>query len=93
MASDTVWQVASWVGCPPVELRVTGTRLAMSMRAGQGQGEPRLSLTSALRLPQQEGVLFFKLIFTGVELIYNVVLVSAVQQSESLTHIHISTFF
>ena len=36
---------------------------------------------------------FFKKIFIGVELIYNVVLVSAVQQSESVIHIHISTVF
>ena len=35
---------------------------------------------------------FFK-IFIGVELIYNVVLVSGVQQSESVIHIHISTLF
>ena len=34
---------------------------------------------------------FFFLIFIGVQLIYNVVLVSAVQQSESV--IHISTLF
>ena len=32
----------------------------------------------------------FKLIFTGVQLIYNVVLVSGIQQSEPV--IHISTF-
>ena len=36
---------------------------------------------------------FFKLIFIGIQLIYNVVLVSAVQQSESVIHIHISTLF
>ena len=36
---------------------------------------------------------FFKLIFIRVCLIYNVVLVSAVQQSESVIHIHISTLF
>ena len=35
----------------------------------------------------------FKLIFIGVQLIYTVVLVSAVQQSESIIHIHISTLF
>ena len=35
--------------------------------------------------------IFFFLIFLGVQLIYNVVLVSAVQQSESV--IHISTLF
>ena len=32
----------------------------------------------------------FKLFFTGVSLIYNVVLVSAVQQSESVIQRHIS---
>ena len=37
--------------------------------------------------------LFFKLIFLGVELIYNVVLVSAVQQSKSVIHIHTFTLF
>ena len=36
---------------------------------------------------------FFKLIFIGVQLIYNVVLVSAVQQSESVIHLHISILF
>ena len=36
--------------------------------------------------------LFLK-IFNGVELIYNVVLVSGVQQSESVKHIHRSTLF
>ena len=36
---------------------------------------------------------FFKKIFIGVQLIYNVVLVSGVQQSESVIHIHISTLF
>ena len=35
----------------------------------------------------------FKKIFIGVQLIYNVVLVSGVQQSESVIHIHISTLF
>ena len=35
-------------------------------------------------------VLYFLLIFTGVELLCNVVLVSAVQQSESAIHTHIS---
>ena len=35
---------------------------------------------------------FLKLIFTGVQLIYNVVSVSGVQQSESVMHIHISLF-
>ena len=38
-------------------------------------------------------LLFFFLIFIRVELIYNVVLVSAVQQSESVIHITISTLF
>ena len=34
--------------------------------------------------------LFLKLIFVGVDLLYSVVLVSALQQSESAIHIHIS---
>ena len=37
--------------------------------------------------------LFLKLIFTGVQLLFNVVLISAVQQSESAIHIHISPLF
>ena len=37
--------------------------------------------------------LFFKLIFIRVQLFYNVVLVSTVQQSESAIHIHISSPF
>ena len=36
--------------------------------------------------------LFLK-IFIGVQLIYNVVFVSGVQQSESVIHTHISTLF
>ena len=39
-----------------------------------------------------ENVLFKK-IFIGVQLIYNVVLVSGAQQSESVIHMHISTLF
>ena len=35
----------------------------------------------------------FKKVFIGVQLIYNVALVSSVQQSESVIHIHISLFF
>ena len=38
-------------------------------------------------------LLFLKLILIGVQLLYNVVLVSAVQQSESTIHIHISLLF
>ena len=37
--------------------------------------------------------LFFKLIFLGVLLLYNVMLVSAEQQSESVIHTHVSTLF
>ena len=33
--------------------------------------------------------LFFKLTFIGIELLYNVVLVSTMQQNESAIHIHI----
>ena len=36
---------------------------------------------------------FFKFIFIGLELLYNAVLVSTVQQSESAVHIHISPLF
>ena len=35
-------------------------------------------------------MVYLKLIFIGVELLYNVVLVSAVQQSESAISIHLS---
>ena len=35
----------------------------------------------------------FKLIFIGVQLLYNAVLVSAVQQSEAAIHKHISLLF
>ena len=35
----------------------------------------------------------FLKIFIGVQLIYNVVLVSALQQSESVIHIHVSSLF
>ena len=36
---------------------------------------------------------FFKLSFIGVQLFYNVVLLSAVQQSESVIHINLSSPF
>ena len=36
---------------------------------------------------------FFSLIFIGVQVIYNVVLVSGLQKSESVIYIHISTPF
>ena len=36
---------------------------------------------------------FVCFIFVGVQLIYNIVLASGLQQSESVTHIHICTFF
>ena len=42
--------------------------------------------------PSQESCIF-QLIFNGVQLLYNVVLDSAKQQSESAIHIHISTPF
>ena len=42
---------------------------------------------------KQKHTLFFKKMFIGVELIYNVVLVSAVQQSEPVIHTHISLSF
>ena len=42
---------------------------------------------------ENENSFFFFLIFIGVELINNVVLVSGEQQSESVIHIHISTLF
>ena len=38
-------------------------------------------------------VKLLKINFTGDELIYNVVLVLGVQQSESVLHVHISTLF
>ena len=38
-------------------------------------------------------VLFLKLIFIGVQLIYSVVLAFSVWQSELVTHIHISSLF
>ena len=37
--------------------------------------------------------LFKKITFIGVQLVYNVVLVSSVQQNESVIHIHICTPF
>ena len=52
---------------------------------------PRHARLPVWRVSVTEGKTFFKKIFVGVELIYNVVLVSAVQQSESVIHIHIPT--
>ena len=41
----------------------------------------------------QRVFIYFLINFIGVQLIYNVVLVSVVQQSESVMHTHISTLF
>ena len=53
-------------------------------------------LASAFKALRKRAVVFFLfvcLIFIGIELIYNVVLVSGVPQSESVIHIHISVLF
>ena len=42
--------------------------------------------------PSYSKRLFFKINFLGVYLLYNVVLVSTVQQSESAVHVHTSLF-
>ena len=42
---------------------------------------------------ERSGLTFIFLIFFGVQLLYNVVLISAVQQSESVIRIHVSTVF
>ena len=42
---------------------------------------------------ERSGLTFIFLIFFGVQLLYNVVLISAVQQSESVIRIHISPLF
>ena len=43
--------------------------------------------------PADTLILFFQLLFSGVQLLYNVVLLSAVQQSESVIRIHTSPLF
>ena len=43
--------------------------------------------------PDLQIIHFLKKIFIGIQLIYNVVLVSGIQQSESVIHIHIFTLF
>ena len=48
---------------------------------------------SQLTTVLSRALFFFFLIFIGVELIYNIVLVSALQQSESVIHIPIATLF
>ena len=58
----------------------------------QGHQKTSLLETSPL-LSLTLMIIFFKLIFIGVQLIYNVVLVLAVQQSELVLHIHISPLF
>ena len=50
--------------------------------------------SSYLELPRVSSTFFFNFLdFIGMQFIYNVVLVSAVQQSESIIHIHISILF
>ena len=49
-----------------------------------------------LRVAKHKVVLesfFLRVIFISVQLLYNIVLISAIQQSESATHIHIYLFF
>ena len=65
----------------------------MGSNPGPRQREHRVLTTGRQGIPKKECFLIFKFIFIGVQLIYNVVLVSAVQQSESVIHMHISTLF
>ena len=49
---------------------------------------------NSILTPLPHSIFVFSLInFIGVYLIYNVVLVSAIQQSDSVIHVHISTLF
>ena len=50
------------------------------------------SLQTSLQREKGHAALFFFFLI-GVELIYNIELVSALQQSESVIHTHISTLF
>ena len=61
-------------------------------------GSARGACSCALGKWREKGIIVFdsfllRLIFIGVWLIYNVVFVSAVQQSESVLHIHVFTPF
>ena len=56
-------------------------------------GRRILNHCATREVPQVLYLSLFYIIFIGVQLIYNVVLVSGVQQSESAIHIHISTLF
>ena len=64
-----------------------------SFLSAPGHTSVGVLLTEHENKSRQSFSFFFKLIFIRVELLYNVVLVSAVQQSESAIRIHISPLF
>ena len=61
-----------------------------STQGNTGKVLPYYQVISFYKMDTMD-ILFFN--FIGVELIYNVVLVSGVQQSDSVIRIHISTLF
>ena len=59
--------------------------------------DPYLTPSGKMVIPVGDDLCFKNIFifknFIGVQLIYNVVLVSGVQQNESVIHIHITTLF
>ena len=64
-----------------------GVSLHISLREKNKDRKKRNNSTTMLRIP------FFFKVYIGIKLIYNVVLVSDVQQSESVIPIHIAILF
>ena len=69
---------------PPLQV-VTKHRANLPVKNQRLEGQPQCTFFLVCFL-----LLF--LIFVGVQLIYNIVLVSGVQQSDSVIHVHISIF-
>ena len=60
--------------------------------AGQWGVEREILLVLSRDFTELQCLIYLYFNFIAIQLIYNVVLVSAVQQSQSVTHVHIFTF-
>ena len=72
-------------------LRLVGAQFAT--REESGKPLQYSCLENPMNSMKSANITSFKINFFGVKLIYNVVFILAIQQSESVIHIHISTLF
>ena len=94
LASDFL--ITSWSMSQACQVRTTDLEMASPLGLATSGGRGNLNIKFhkvSISIPQFLLSNFFNLIFIGIQLIYNVVLVSGVQQSESIIHIPISTHF